>query len=90
MPGFANNEKWDRWLYIVGGVVFFLFFGLAGVGILAEGPRDPGEVHWSIAGLPEASAWQQYLGGVVSLLISLGGLAFSVYWWRQRIESSDE
>jgi len=83
--GFAHNEKVDRWLHVVGGAVFFVFFGLAGVGILVDGPSDPARTHAVLQGMAEAPAWQQYLGGVVCLLISAGGLMFAVYWWRRKV-----
>jgi hypothetical protein len=85
MRGFAHSEKVDRWLHVVGGGVFFVFFGLAGVGIFAKGPRDPARTHAVLQGLSEAPDWQQYLGGVMCLAISLAGLAFAVYWWRRKV-----
>ncbi|MEO0963788.1 MAG: hypothetical protein AAFY08_01610 [Planctomycetota bacterium] len=82
--GFVINDAWDRWLYVVGGAVFFVFFGLVGVGILWEGPRDPARAHAALQGMPEAPAWGQYLSGMMSLVLSLGGLWLAAKWWRRK------
>ncbi|MEM6333394.1 MAG: hypothetical protein AAF823_08670 [Planctomycetota bacterium] len=73
-----DEEKADRVLFAIGGLLLAAFFAAMGIGILTSERTEPGIARGALGTTAVVSPAMQYAGGVVCMGIAAGAVWFVV------------